>query len=87
MNMTPHFIRVRALCDAAQLDATSYGKGAGNSIIAFVRPDTRTPQWITARLQKEAEKLGYAPYGLTFGGFLEPQWELTFFPASEVANG
>ncbi len=78
-----HLIRVRAICEAADVHANSYGKGLRDTVIALIRPDARTPQWIEARLRKEAEKLGYLPYGVTFSGFLESQWELTFTPAQE----
>lgn len=82
-----HLIRVRELCEGAGLSATGYGKGLGDTVIATIHPDSRTVQWIEACLKKEALKRGYAPYAVTFSGFLEPLWELHFTPAQEVRHG
>lgn len=79
-----HLIRVHELCAAAELQSTGFGKGLNDSVNVTVRPDARTPQWIEARLRKEALKRGYAPYAVTFSGFMEPQWELHFTPAREA---
>ncbi len=80
-NMRQHAEIVFDICCDARLKPIAFRRGE-TTITVIVALDGRNPQWLQARLAKEAGKRGVKPYGVTFSYVLDEHMRLEFTPAA-----